>query len=167
FAEGIFDREAIAVAYGDVAYRMVPVVGLPQYDGPDQASLMVMDALSGVLADLPDDPRTLVVRPGVGHLPMAVRARWPGASVVLLDRDLLAVRASERALGDGAAVATFAATDFAGVKTGEPFDLAIAMIPDQMRPPVMARLLEDLLGRLVPAGTLLVGGDSTEVSRFL
>lgn len=167
FAEGIFDRKPIAVTYGEVSYGLVPVIGLPQYDGPDQASLMVMDALSGVLADLPDDPRTLVVRPGVGHLPMAVRAHWPGAAIALLDRDALALRASARALGDGAPVETVAAADFAGEALTGPFDLAIAMIPDQMRPPVMARLLDDLLGRLVPGGVLLVGGDSTEVSRFL
>ncbi|HWK79414.1 MAG TPA: hypothetical protein VNP95_01535, partial [Thermomicrobiales bacterium] len=43
----------------------------------------------------------------------------------------------------------------------------IAMIPDQMRPPVMSRLLGDLAARIATGGRLLVGGDSTEVSRFV
>ncbi|MGN6484620.1 MAG: methyltransferase, partial [Thermomicrobiales bacterium] len=42
FAAGVFDREPIEVVYGDIDYGLAPVIGLPQYDGPNQASLMVM-----------------------------------------------------------------------------------------------------------------------------
>lgn len=167
FAAGIFDREPIEVVYGGIDYGLVPVIGLPQYDGPDQASLMVMDAL---LSHRPvgDGPaQAIVFRPGVGHLPLAVRSRWPDATLTLIDRDALAVRASCRALGDGGRVKAIVAADFAGVETGDPAGLAIAMIPDQMRPPVMSRLLGDLAARIAPGGRLLVGGDSTEVSRFV
>ena len=166
FAEGVFDREAIEVVYGDLAYGLVPVVGLPQYDGPDQASLLVIDALQSLALAADGDARAIVVRPGVGHIPMAVRGRWRDASLTLVDRDLLALRASERALGKGAPISMFASPDFERIDTGLPFDLAIATIPDQMRPPVMARLLDDLTARTKPGGWMLVGGDSTEVSRF-
>lgn len=165
FMDGVFDREAIEVVYGDLDYGLVPVVGLPQYDGPDQTSLMVMDALMSLPADGRDNRRALVVRPGVGHLPMAVHTQWPNTELVLVDRDLLALRASARAIGDDR-IETFASPDFDGVDVGAPVDLAIAMIPDQMRPPVMTRLLDDLVERIVPRGWLLAGGDSTEVSRF-
>ncbi|MGC4104997.1 MAG: methyltransferase [Thermomicrobiales bacterium] len=164
FADGVFDREPIEVVYGDVDYGLVPVIGLPQYDGPDQASLMMMDALSSLSLDAQGVQRAVVVRPGAGHLGMAVRSRWPAAMVTLVDRDLLALRSSARALDSG--VEAFATPDFDGLETGEPFDLALATIPDQMRPPVMNRLLGDLIARVHPGGRLLIGGDSTEVSRF-
>ncbi|MGB3330271.1 MAG: methyltransferase [Thermomicrobiales bacterium] len=165
FAEGTFDRPAIDVEYGDVSYPIVPVIGLPQYDGPDQASLMVMDALATLAPGMTKVQEALVVRTGVGHLPMTVRAHWPDAGLRLLDRDMLALRSSSRALGDSAPVAITAAPDFDGVALGNPGDLAIAMIPDQMRPPVMTRLLADLVLRVQPGGRILIGGDSTEVSR--
>ncbi|MGC4191177.1 MAG: methyltransferase [Thermomicrobiales bacterium] len=166
FADGVFDREPIEVVYGDIDYGLVPVVGLPQYDGPDQASSMVMDALSSIQFASQHGPRVLAVRPGVGHLPMAVRSRWPEADFVLLDRDLLALCATWRALEGRGIADSYAMPDFDGLDTGVPADLAIAMIPDQMRPPVMTRLLDDLVTRVVPGGRLLIGGDSTEVSRF-
>ncbi|MGB3307231.1 MAG: methyltransferase [Thermomicrobiales bacterium] len=166
FADGIFDREAIEVVYGEIAYGLVPVIGLPQYDGPDQTSLMVMDALTSLPADDRERRRAMVVRPGVGHLPKAVQTRWPSAELVLVDRDLLALRASARALGNEDRTRTFASPDFEGVDIGAPVDLAIVMIPDQMRPPVMTRLLDDLVERIVPGGLLLASGASTEVSRF-
>lgn len=164
FADGVFDRMPVAVEYGDFAYRLTPVIGLPQYDGPDQASLMVMDTLSGM--SLPESTalRAIVVRPGVGHLAMAVRAQWPTSVLTLIDRDALAIRSSMRAVGDAT---TFTSPDFDGVEIGDPVDLAIAMIPDQMRPPVMARLLDELMARMAPGGRMVIGGDSTEVSRFV
>jgi len=165
FADGVFDREAIEVVYGDIVYGLVPVIGLPQYDGPDQTSLMVMDALTSLPSDDRERRRAMVVRPGVGHLPKAVQARWPSAELVLVDRDLLALRASVRAIGDDR-TRTVARPDFDGVDIGAPVELAIVMIPDQMRPPVMTRLLDDLIERLEPGGWLLAGGASTEVSRF-
>lgn len=166
FIEGVFDRQAVPVAYGDVAYRLVPVIGLPQYDGPDLATLMAMDAFASLPSDAWLNPHVAIVRPGVGHLPMAVRFRWPDAPLVLVDRDELALRSSARALGAGGGVERNAAADFDGIELDSPLDLAIVMVPDQMRPPVMARLLDDLAQRMSPGGRMVIGGDSTEVSRF-
>lgn len=163
FAAGVFDRDPVAVEYGEIVYRLTPVIGLPQYDGPDQATLMMMDLLTSIALPETEAPSVLIVRPGVGHLAMTVRARWPEGALTLVDRDLLALRSSLRAIGGSGE--GIPAPDLDGVALG--VDLAIAMLPDQMRPPIMARLLGDLVARIAPGGSLIVGGDSTEVGRFV
>jgi len=170
FERGVFDRERITVDRGDYSYGMTPVIGLPQYDGPDQPTLLMMDAL----ASMAQSPMTdiICIRPGVGHLPMAVAALWPGATFTLVDRDFLALKASSRALserrGNGDRMVTEFSPDLSDVNvTGSAFDLATVMLDHQMRAPIMNRLLDDLVRLSASGARLVFGGSSTEVSRML
>lgn len=148
FARGVFDREPISVDHAGLSYALTPVIGLPQYDGPNHPTLLMMDALAGLAAH----PVTgfICIRSGTGHLPTAAATLWPGAAFTLVDRDLLALKASLRALTQHGASAdrieTVFAPDLSDVNAPKgTFDLAIVMIDHQMRPPVMQRLLDDLV----------------------
>jgi len=170
FTRGVFDREPISVDHAGYAYSLTPVIGLPQYDGPNHPTLLMMDALAGLAAYPMTD--IICIRPGTGHLPMAASLLWSGAAFTLVDRDLLALKASSRALsersGNADRIMTELSPDLDGLALGAgTFDLAIVMIDHQMRPPVMRRLLEDIEPLLRSGSRLAFGGGSTEVSRML
>lgn len=170
FARGVFDREPITVDFGGIAYEMAPVIGLPQYDGPNHPTQLMMNALAG-LTDLRVS-KVICVRPGTGHLPMAVATLWPDVALTLVDRDLLAIKASRRALTQhresAGPITTEFAPDLRQLNAAEgPFEFAIVSIDHQMRPPVMRRLLDDLVRLSASGAQLVFGGESTEVSRML
>ena len=169
FARGVFDREPVAVDHAGLSYALTPVIGLPQYDGPNQPTLLMMDALAG-LTDLRLS-NVICVRPGTGHLPMAAATLWPESAIALVDRDLLALKASTRALTQrrgSAPITTEFSPDLSDVNETEgTYDLATVLIDHQMRAPVMLRLLDDLVRLSAPGARLVFGGSSTEVSRML
>lgn len=170
FARGVFDREPISVDHAGVSYALTPVIGLPQYDGPNHPTLLMMDALAGLAAH--PMAEIICIRPGTGHLPMAAAMLWPAAAFTLVDRDLLALKASSRAVtqhcGSVGRIETVLVPDLSDVNMAEgTFDLATIMIDHQIRPPVMQRLLDDLVRLSASGARLVFGGGSTEVSRIL
>ncbi len=170
FARGVFDREPVAVDRSGLSYALTPVIGLPQYDGPNHPTQLMMDALTG-LTNLRLS-NVICVRPGAGHLPTAVARLWPEPAITLVDRDLLAIKASSRALAQGgehaARVTAAFASDLSDFNETEgTYDLAIVMLDHQMRAPVMRRLLDDLIGMSTPNARFVFGGSSTEVSRII
>jgi len=173
FARGAFDREPISVEHSPFAYDLTPVIGLPHYDGPDFTSELLLDAIASraTTGSLPAEGALVSVRPGVGHFAVAMAHSWPERKLTLVDRDVLALRSSARAVLSevaGASVRTFAAADWSEVDDADArYALAAVRLSDQMRPVVIGRVLEELQARLVPGGWLLVGGGSTEVTRAL
>lgn len=165
FADGVFNREPAEVDTGLIVYSLLPVVGLPQYDGPDIASVLLMDAIESSMAK--DVARVLCVSPGQGHLPIYIGKKWPDCEICLSDRDLLALRASARAIGNhGSVVSRFGTADVLSDEVHR-FNLVSAMLPHQIRPPVMERWLERFIESTLSGGHIAVAGGSTEVSRFL
>jgi 16S rRNA (guanine1207-N2)-methyltransferase len=165
FAGGIFDREQTTVDTGLIAYSFLPVVGLPQYDGPDYATVLLTDAIEGSRAG--DIEAVLVVGPGQGHVPIYLHRKWPGSEIVLSDRDLLALRASARAIADHDRFTSwFSAAVVIPPVTGD-LDLVTAMLPHQLRSPVMEYWLDSSMDALRAGGHIAVGGGSTEVSRMI
>ena len=165
FAAGVFDRELTAVDTGLISYDFLPVVGIPQYDGPDYATVLLTDAIEG--ADLDAVASALVVGPGQGHVPVYLEQQWPECQMTLADRDLLALRASARVLPDHVPVSQWfgAAQPVPGDEASHA--LVTAMLPRQLRPVVMEFWLDQFLAQLRPGGSLVVGGGSTEVSRWI
>jgi 16S rRNA (guanine1207-N2)-methyltransferase len=161
FAAGIFDREEVDVDTGLLEYRFLPVVGLPQYDGPDIPTILLTDGIETVARTTTSS--ALCISPGQGHVPMYLRQRWPDVTITLVDRDLLALRASTRSIGEATTV--FAAADIdVGNNT---FDLVTSALPNQIRPPVMQHQLQRMIEVTQAGAHVAIGGGSTEVSRFI
>ena len=96
-------------------------------------------------------------------MPKYLRHRWPDAAITVIDRDMLALRASVRSVGE--AQTLFAAADI-GV-TGATFGVVTAALPNQIRPPVMQHLLKRMLDVTDSGAHVAISGGSTEVSRFI
>jgi 16S rRNA (guanine1207-N2)-methyltransferase len=161
FAAGTFDREEVDVDTGLLEYRFLPVVGLPQYDGPDISTILLTDGIETVARTTTNT--ALCISPGQGHVPVYLRQRWPDVRITLVDRDLLALRASTRSIGEATTV--FAAADIdVGNNT---FDMVTSALPNQIRPPVMQHQLQRMIEITRAGAHVAICGGSTEVSRFI
>ena len=95
FDRGDYDRTQSVFSHGRVQYGMKTVFGLPQFDSLSYRTLLLFD----VLRNLDAQPtRALVLNPGQGHIPVVLSNTLKPASIDMLDRDLLALRCSERNL---------------------------------------------------------------------
>ncbi len=168
FDRGVFDRELAEFGVDDFEYDLTTVVGIPEFDTYSFATQVTLD----VLRTVEGSPRSaLVFRPGQGHVPLVVAERFGPDRLVLVDRDLLALRSSARALVDigprVSKVEIVAAADLADVPGDEPFSQAIMKLEDQVRNEVHVARLKDLGAMIDLGGTIIVGGGSSVVSRFL
>lgn len=170
FDRGVFDREPHAFETAVGSYMLTPVVGLPEYESLGFDTVLMLSALAA-LRDRPD--AVLIAGCGQGHLPVASHLAHGVASFHLVDRDLLALQMSVRALaavGVGeASVRAVAAPDIGTLASNEPrVDTAIIRLEDQLPPPVINTMIQDLEQLGADDGlTVIVGGGSTSVSRWL
>jgi 16S rRNA (guanine1207-N2)-methyltransferase len=168
FERGVFDREPAGFGVDDFDYDITPVIGLPEYDTYGYATEVTFDLLRTVIGA---PASVLVIHPGQGHVPLATANMFRPDHILMVDRDVLAIRASLRAmLVDqlaGVRVAGATLVDLVEVESAGPFDLAVLMLEEQVRNELhQARLLD--LAALVPVGgQVVVGGTSATVSRFL
>jgi 16S rRNA G1207 methylase RsmC len=168
FDQGIFDRAIGEFGVDEFDYDITPVMGIPEYDSYSFTTQLVFDTLRGS----PDDfTSLLVMRPGQGHIPLVAANRFRLARLTMVDRDQLALRASARALVDAGprvpSIQIVASPDLIDVPEGERFGLAILVLEEQVRNEIHAARLEDLARLAETGGTVVVGGTSSVVSRFL
>jgi 16S rRNA G1207 methylase RsmC len=168
FDRGVFDREAAGFGVDDFEYDITPVMGLPEYDSYSFATQVTFDMLRTITREIES---ALVFRPGQGHLATVIASVFQPESLALLDRDMLALRASVRAMVDAGVrvsrLGMVAASELADAKDFGTFTLVAMMLEDQVRNDVHAARLEDLANVIESGGQLIVGGTSSVVSRFL
>lgn len=168
FSRGMFDREARHFQWNGLAYAMTPVVGLPEYDSRDHATDGALDLIAGL-----GGPVDLAVVQGVGqgHIPVVLHRTLGTRSMVLVDRDALALEASARALIMAGmapdAVATHARADLGLLGDGPLKMLVVVLLEDQQPQEVMAVQLRDLTRMAARRFDVVVAGRSTSVTRFL
>ena len=167
FVAGVFDREEAGFGVDDFDYDIVPVVGVPEYDTYSHATEVTFDIMRTVTGS---PGRVFGFRPGQGHVPLVAIHLWQPRVMVLADRDLLAIRASTRALRrvlvSPPLVEEAPVADLADAGQAD-LDLVIIQLEDQVRNDLHLARLDDLETMLVPGGQVIVGGSSSVVSRFL
>lgn len=170
FDKGVFDREPKAFDMPSGSYTLVPVVGLPEYESLGFDTVLLLSALDA----LTEHPKAVViVGCGQGHLAVGAHLLYGVTKFTLVDRDLLALEATKRALAAvGVGEGTLQCLASSEIGMGEPdaprVDTAIVRLVDQLPPAVMRTLVEDLEHRARKGGlTVVVGGGSTSVSRWL
>ncbi len=168
FERGVFDRELGQFGVDEFEYDIIPVVGLPEYDTYSFATQVVFDALRTVEGEV---GTILVMRPGQGHVSLVAANQFRPERLTMIDRDYLALKTSVRALVDVGlglpAIEIVASPDLIDVPGDEPHALAILMLEDQVRNELHVARLDDLAHMMEEGGSLVVGGTSSVVSRFL
>ncbi|MDQ4044348.1 MAG: class I SAM-dependent methyltransferase [Chloroflexota bacterium] len=163
FDEGLFDRSGTSFAAAGLEWRLIPVVGLPEYDELGHATQLAVKLMRDLQTDVPP-ARWLVVDPGVGHLAIAATKLWPGAHGVIAGRDALALRSTTRALA-GTPVEVSAVWGIEALDLGEPLDVVILALPAQASTDEIERGI-DAVERCGAAYVhIILHGRSTEVAR--
>lgn len=168
FVRGVFDRTAQTFEWRGSAYTITPVVGLPEYDSRDHATACALDAISGI--DRPVD-RAIMQGVGQGHVPIVMESTFRPPTMVLIDRDVLALEASRRALVQAGMsadrVTVQACADIGPVGSAPGATLVMIMLPDQQSPEVSAVQIRDITAMAEAEVEVVVAGGSTSVTRFL
>ena len=165
FDGGDYDRAQAMFSHGRIQYGLRTVFGLPQFDSLSYRTRL----LSNVLQNL--DRRTnrvLVLNPGQGHVPIILRRALTPASIVMLDRDLLALRCSERNLlldgYDGSRIST---RHQLGLADDDPeYDLIVAEMRDEEGPHVVAAQFRQAAAQLTSGGLMIVAANSATITRL-
>src|SRR5690606_18215712 len=97
FEEGVCDRPATDFEVEGLAWRLTPVIGLPEYDSLDHSTALAARAMLSIRDDTAV-ARWMVVEPGAGHLALAASQLWPAATGRVYGRDALAIRTTVRAI---------------------------------------------------------------------
>ena len=165
FDGGDYDRAQAMFSHGRIQYGLRTVFGLPQFDSLSYRTRL----LSNVLQDLDRRPdRVLALNPGQGHVPVILRRALTPASIVMLDRDLLALRCSERNLlldgHDGSRIST---RHQLGLADDDPeYDLIVAEMRDEEGAHVVAAQFRQAAAQLRPGGLMIVAANSATITRL-
>jgi len=90
---GVYDRTNSEFYLGDLRFPIRSAYGLAEFDTLSYLSEMVVKALYGL--PKPGVRRTVIFNPGQGQVAVAVWKLFQPESIVLVDRDLLALRYSK------------------------------------------------------------------------
>ena len=108
-----------------------------------------------------------MLNPGQGHVPVLLSKLLRPASVDMIDRDLLALRCSERNLllngQDGGSTRHQVDVGYADSR----YDLIVADVRDDEGPAVIASQFRQAVEHLAPGGRLVVAASSTTVTRLV
>ena len=160
----VYVRDTRAFSSGEMVWNASTVWGIPEFDSLTRSSKLAIDQLDR-LSSTPD--RILVFNPGQGHLPIAAALRWNPGHITLVSRDLLALQASERNLRENdysGSISTVHSADLASFDSR--FDLVCGFLEEKVPQAVQEAVFDQASNALDTAGSLLVAGTSTPVTRL-
>lgn len=173
FAAGVYDRGTLTVEGargGTLPCRTVH--GLAHGDRLDPLEAALAKRMS-ILAGAGARETVLVSNPGQGVLPLYARSARPQARIVLVDRDLLALRNAHRnLLANGCPAADVEVQHRAWWEPGDASvaavaDLALAVLRERAGPRAVEGEYRGLAQALRPGGTALIAASSTAATRLL
>ncbi len=89
---GIYHRENVKIRFGSLEYVMQSTYGLPEFDSLSYGSEMLVKAFTNIKGR--NIHNSVVFNPGQGHVAVALWKLLRPENIVLVDRDLLALRCS-------------------------------------------------------------------------
>ena len=166
FDRGDCDRTQAVFSRGQVRFSMKTVFGLPQFDSLSYLTLLLIDVLRSLDAQ---PTRALVLNPGQGHIPAVLSKTLMPTSIDMLDRDLLALRCSERnLLLNGYDSSRFSTKHQSGMDDDGPkYDLIVAEMRDAEGPDVIATHFRQAASRIAPGGQIVIAANSATITRLV
>jgi 16S rRNA (guanine1207-N2)-methyltransferase len=151
--ERLRERPQIELDLGGAPLELRTAWGLFSAKGIDEGTALLLNEL----ALLPPQRRVLDLGCGYGALGLALATLWPGADVVLVDKDVLAVETTagnieSNGLSNARAILS---PGFRDAPPG-PYDLIVANLPAQAGNEALDEVLLDAHDHLAPGGSLVV-----------
>lgn len=165
---GVYDREELSIALAAAPLTMHTARGLPEFDSLSYQSRLLLKTL--LKLDFAPIQHVLALNPGQGFIPLALWDTFRPQHFHLVSRDLLSLRyTAYNLLGNGCMENNIAMTHQVGLETvnAPTADLITYPLRRDESATVDAQTIAAAATHLHPAGTLLVVGGSTSVTRLL
>jgi 16S rRNA G1207 methylase RsmC len=168
FDRGVYRRAAMSYAVGSAKATVETVWGLPEFDTLSYENQLLSAGLSQAVGS--EKPRSIaVLNPGQGHGAVSAWLQLYPERLVLLDRDLLSLRAANRNLAlNGCpenAKESVHQYRFA-TETAERFDLILMRPRLEEGMPALWETLNDALASLTTSGQLLIASSAMTAARI-
>ncbi len=162
---GIYQRDGITIHHEKLEYKMQTANGLPEFDSLSYGTTMLFNALGEVGSK--EIKNAVVFNPGQGHVAVALWKTFKPASITLVDRDLLALRYSQRNLVlNGCPADDIKILHQAGLNLQGKYDLFVGALRDDENREVHKLLLNQMTQSLAPKGTVILSSASTPITRL-
>ncbi len=165
---GVYHRDNITVRQGDLAYPMQTAYGLPEFDSLDHRSELLIQSLSKI--NTTNGIRhAVVINPGQGHTAVALWKMAQPQNIHLADRDLLALRYSQRNIllnnspPESVGMVHTVGADF---KSEYEVDLFIGILREEGREAIF-QTLQQAAEMLSSHGVIIVAAGSTAITRLI
>ncbi|MBN1161661.1 MAG: methyltransferase [Dehalococcoidales bacterium] len=167
FERGVYRRQDITMRLGELEYKMQMAEGLPEFDSLSYGSEMLVKSLGAMGGG--EIKSALVFNPGQGHIAVVLWKLFEPESIMLVDRDLLALKYSQLNLElNGCPPDNINVFHQVGIETksGAEFDLIIGALRGDESKEAGFLLLDEAAGLLADKGTILISGGSTAITRL-
>ncbi len=166
-ARGVYNRQSLTMNLTDLEYKVQTAYGLPEFDSLSYGSEMLAEALKG--KGKSHIKRAAVFNPGQGHIAIVLWKIIQPENIVLVDRDLLALRYSRlNLIINGCADAIIQVFHQVGLdlKSEGKIDLFAGVLREENRE---ANLLtfQQAADAISPGGLIVISGGSTAITRLV
>lgn len=166
FERRIYDRGKKIISIGSVKIPIQTVYGLLEFDTLSYETGLILDSLS-ILQDQHID-RTAIFNPGQGFIPVALSQSNQVGEIVLIDRNLLALRVSRRNLElNGYPAKKIFLSHQVGIYQNRPgtINCVIGILEEKDGPAVHKMLVHQAVSELAPEGLIILSSSSTVITR--
>ncbi len=164
---GVYHRQDVKMPLDKLEYAMQTAYGLPEFDSLSYATELLINNLEGLKNK--EIHGAVVLNPGQGHVPVALWRFLRPPSVILADRDLLALRYSALNLvRNGCPPENIRTLHQVGLdmENKSKIDLAAGVLREENKD--ATRLTLDRAAELLaPRGLIMISGGSTPVTRLV
>ncbi len=161
----IYRRDDLTMGFGKLEYQMQTADGLPEFDSLSYGTEMLVSALGELKRK--EIKNAAVLNPGQGHFAVALWKILKPESITLTDRDLLALRYTQRNLIlNGCSLNNISLLHQAGLNLEKHFDFFIGSLRDDENREVHILVLNHLAQHLTPGGTIILSSGSTPITRL-
>lgn len=164
---GFYRRGQQKIRFGGAEISLETAYGLAEFDSSSFETEMILNQLK--IFGGKSVNRAVIFNPKQGIIPAALTQMAAVKQIALIDRDLEALRVSEKNLiKNGIKAEKISLFHRAGLKTEvkTPADLIIGVLNKKDGPKVHSLCLNEAYQELAPAGLLMLASDSTPISRI-
>lgn len=166
FDRGIYDRGKKIVSIGTHKIPIQTTYGLPEFDTLSYETELILDSLPSLQNRHID--RVAIFNTGQGFIPVALSQSNKVGEIVLIDRNLLALRASRRNLElNGYPTKKVFLFHQVGIYQNNSAltNCIIGILEEKDGPDVHKMLVQQAVSELAPKGSVILASSSTAISR--
>jgi 16S rRNA (guanine1207-N2)-methyltransferase len=164
---GVYHRQNITIRMEKLEYKMQTAGGLPEFDSLSYGSKLLIKALEEMRGG--EIKNTLVFNPGQGHVAVVLWKLMQPESIIIVDRDLLALRYSQLNLNlNGCPADRVSVLHQAGLdlQPGIKLNLVLGSLREDEGKDAAFLLLDKATALLTDKGKILISADSTAITRL-